>query len=355
MKLLIFTIIFTIAGNLGFGETYSVLLNNPEESSFYYVLNPPELNGFDPAGSVFLGILYDYFADDTAETEFKEIPPGTSVRVEGLSRGTHLLLGFFAVPGKAELPVRVVRILTGGGIDERFYTIYKEPSLINVRISRGRLKNFFLSSRAPRMEGVKDIITGFGISIDNRYEDWEQIPYLAEFSESFSPISFTREQYGSSFETFPIGQARHWREGGTQLNEIKAVDYKDKLYLYCSTRSAISDNLSIFLYFHGDRTASKENRVTLELLPARADKPGLAVLWVKGKEPALVGRLASGSFFLEAEIFIEKVYQALEDRSFSDLTTFDLTASYYDNIEIVYEEFFFATLSVKDIPAPEDL
>ncbi|MBA7690091.1 hypothetical protein ES703_98615 [subsurface metagenome] len=46
-----------------------------------------------------------------------------------------------------------------------------------------------------------------------------------------------------------------------------------------------------------------------------------------------------------------KLSQALEAQGILKPITLDLTSSYYDNIEIAYEEFFFTTLAISDIPS----
>ncbi len=348
MKALILIILFLMLTFPGFCDNYSLLLMNPEDAPFYYVLDPPELSGLDPADAVFIGRLYEYFTEDSesAGQTFKALLPGDVRKIEEVPAGFHLLVGFFALEGEKEYPVRVLRLQSGGGIEERFYTIYKEPSLIVIRTGIGRLKRFSSERFAAEAERVP---ARLAIRIDNNYEDWENIPYLTVFSADFHPASFTRERSGKVFEVLPLRFAQYWDQGGTHLNEIKTAVDIEHLYLFCSTHSGINDNLSIFLYFHGERASESENRVTLEILPSSIE-PGLVVLWEKEKAPIVIGSVASGRFFIEAEIDKTELYRALGP-DLGARPSLDITTSYFDRASGVYEEFFFTTLFLDDIPS----
>ena len=67
----------------------------------------------------------------------------------------------------------------------------------------------------------------------------------------------------------------------------------------------------------------------------------------------MVGRAASGSFFLEAEVLNEVLLPYLDLEP--GLSYFDLTSCYFDRGRLSYEEFYFATTSFEEIPTPDAL
>ena len=325
-------------------QTFTVLLNNPEGSDFHFVLDPPELTGLDPASSTFANGVYAYFAEAPAAgaAKFENLPAGTTRRLEKLSEGTHLLIGFFAPPNRGEFPVRTLLLKAGGGVAERYYSVYAQPVLFKAKVGRGRLAAF-------SAEGAEAQVR---IRIDNDYEDWEAVPVFRSFAD-YQPRTFTRERIGGGRLELPLGQSLFWQKGGTGLSDLKLVDDGKSLFVFISTRSAIAEGLSIYLYFREPRDAEGENRVTVELVPTAGTKPGLPVLWVKDREPAAVGSLASQGFFLEAELDRQAVYGALE--SDPKQVALELTTGYYDRGSLAYEEFYYAMMALSDLPSPERL
>jgi hypothetical protein len=381
MKRLILSAVL-IMGAAALTLANTVVIRNDENAVFHYVLDPPELTAFDPSASIFQNVVYDYFSEVPAAEDdfagFAELDSGQSVRFENLSAGKHLLVGFFVMPGEREFPVRVITLQAGGELDERTYQIYSEPSFISARAGRGRIAAFppippsaVASVREVSEAGDAGAVAGvqepaatkvppergfFRFQIDNQYEDWESIPTFLAFPADHTLPSFTREQYGGEFEVLPIGQSRHWRTGGSALNEIKVVDNLQDVYLYLSTHSALSADLSVFLYFHSDRNLRRlgaENQFTLELVPSRAEEPGLVVLWEKDRKPEVVGKLASGSFFLEARIEKELLFDLLSAKP--EITFFDLTTSFFNRQELTYEEFYIASVRLAEIPTEKTI
>jgi len=292
------------AAALAGAQPFAVLLNNPEGSAFHFVLDPPELASFDPGSSVFANVVYDYFLETpiAGPTLFRTLSPGATLRLKDLTEGTHLLIGFFALPGRRDYPVRILQLQAGGGMVERFYTVYAEPSLFRARAGRGRLAGFpAAGSRAAEAASPGEAAAArgseLGLAIDNDFADWEAIPVLRSFAD-YSPSTFLREQIGGGRLELPLEQSRFWQRAGTGLHELKIVDNGPNLYIYLSTRSAMAEGLSIYLYFQDQRDRQGENRVTVELLPAVGEKAGLVALWVKGHGPVAAGALASGVFFL---------------------------------------------------------
>jgi hypothetical protein len=377
MKRLILIVILIVGtAALAVGQANTVVINNAEDSVFYYVLDAPELTAFDASSSIFQNVVYDYFAEAPAAEDdfagFTELASGQSVRIETLPEGKHLLVGFFVLPGEREFPVRVISLQAGGELDERTYQIYNKPSFITARAGRGRIAAYppippsavtSVSEGVVAGEAEKPAVAEaaaergfFRFQIDNRYEDWEAIPTFLSFPADHSIPSFTREQFGGEFEVLPISQSRHWQAGGSALNEIKVVNNLQDVYLYLSTHTALSADLSVFLYFHNNRNLRRlgaENQFTLELVPSRAEEPGLVVLWEKDRKPVVVGKLASGSFFLEARIEKELLFDLLFARP--EITFFDLTTSFFDRQELTYEEFYIASLTLAEIPTEKTI
>jgi hypothetical protein len=353
MKALILGWFLTAAALVGGGAS-TVLLNNPEESDFYFALDPPELAGFDSAASIFPTVIYDYFADTPPPgwSGFQKLPAGSTQRLENLGEGTHLVVGYFHLRNRTEFPVRTLSIRAGGGMSERFYSVYTEPSLFKARADRGRLAAFAaMQEEKPATPSISlrpPAEARLNIRIDNQYQDWEAIPTVASFAE-YQPATFSRERYGSESRVLSLREARFWQKAGTSLAELKAAVEGETLFLFLATRSAISEGLSIFLYFHDPKDAPGANRVTVELQPAAKGTDGLVALWVKGKSPVSAGALASGSFFLEASLDLSLIEKALISRL--ELAEIELSTCYRDRNTLSYEEFFYTTLRLKDIPA----
>jgi hypothetical protein len=343
------------------GQSFAVLLNNPEASAFHFVLDPPELANFDPGSSVFANVVYDYFLETpvAGPTLFRTLAPGATLQLKELAEGRHLLIGFFELSGRRDYPVRILQLLAGGGMAERFYSVYMEPSLFRARAGRGRLAGF-PELGSPEALGGGPIGGGaeggskgqLGLAIDNDFADWEAIPVLRSFAD-YSPSTFLREQIGGGRIELPLDQSRFWQKAGTGLYELKIVDNGPNLYLYLSTRSAMGEGLSIYLYFLEPQDRKGENRVTVELLPATGNKAGLVALWVKGHGPVAAGTLASGVFFLEAALDKATIYGALASGPQADYL--EISTGYHDRGSLSYEEFYYTRLALKDLPTPDTL
>jgi hypothetical protein len=350
----------------------TVVLQNPESLTLHYLLDPQALAGFDPGSSVFPNVVYDFFtadvAADEAPTVFAELGPGQTRRLEELSEGPHLLVGFFAVAGQREFPVRVVTLQAGGALSERYYAVYSEPALVRVRAGRGRLAGYSPVSAGAggtsAQAGGTSAQAGTGLrggmfrfQIDNQYDDWEAIPPLLVYPGGYAPESFTRERYGGASEVLPIASARHWDRGGTSLSELKIVNDAQGIYLYAAARTAIDPNLSIFFYFQGEEEAGREgapNQLTLELVPSHGEEPGLVVLWERGQRPAIVGELASGNFFLEARVDKMRLQRALLAAD-PEVSFFDLTTAFFDRGALAYEEYYYSSVVLQEIPTLDTL
>jgi hypothetical protein len=372
-------------------EAFSVLLTNPEEAVFHFVLDPPELASFDPGSSVFANVVYDYFFEkpQAGPASFRSLAAGATVRLKDLAEGNHLLVGFFALAKRREYPVRVLQLKAGGGLAERVYSVYAEPAQFKARAGRGRLAAFppveaasaapaeaATPAAAPVPQGAEAAPSGaqppqaataagaqappaapaapgeLAIRIDNDYADWEAIPVLRSFAD-YRPRTFTRERIGGKRAELPLEQARFWQKGGTGLAELKLVDNGPSLYLFLSTRSAMAEGLSLYLYFRDPLDPEGRNRVTVELVPATGNKAGLVALWVKDREPEAAGTLASGAFFLEAALDKRLIFSALSSGRQAGWLV--LTAGYHDRNSLTYEEFYYLQLPLGELPTPDTL
>jgi len=188
------------------------------------------------------------------------------------------------------------------------------------------------------------------ITIDNLYNDWEAVPAVASFSSIFVSPSFTRESLGNDFETLSLKDSRFWQQGGTQLNEVKAVADEENVYIFISTQSAISANLSYFFYLRGERRKGEENPFTIEIIPEHSLDQAQVILWQRDRRlPESAGKLSFSSFFLEARIS-KQVFSPEMIRELGSNPSVDLTTCYFDKQNSLYEEFFFTTIYLKDIP-----
>ncbi len=359
----------------------ALVIRNEEELPFHYALDPAELAGLDPATLSFRMRLVDYFLEESPDWPFALVPPREEARLDGLPAGRHLLVGFFELPGSAYYPVSFWEVEVGedagaspGAGGPASLSVRREPGVISVRSGEGRLLRRPPAAAAAAQGGAA-ALPAPAIRVDRRYEDWEPIPSLAAFSGFFEPASFTRESV-RGWEVLPLVHSRYWRAGGTQLNEIKVLIDAREIYFFISTQSAISDRLSIFIYFQdrpgepaavsgepgaasaGGAAASggARNRVTLELVPADAELPGVVLLWKRGEgaaaKPQPVGRLLSGDFFIEGRVSRRLLEDAL-GQAVGPQTFFDLTTCYFERSTGVYEEFYFTSVHLRDIPRRE--
>jgi len=339
----------------GLCAEHVVLLHNAESSTLHYLLDPKGLSGFDPESSVFAGVVRDFLSAEADEqpVPFAQLPGGQTERLEGLAEGTHLLVGFFAVSGRREFPVQALALSAGGDRVERTYTVRAEPALTSARPGRGRLAGYAAAAAESSAEPAGS--GWFRFRIDNQYDDWEAIPPLLAWPEGHRPDGFRREQLGAAAQRLPIADARHWDRGGSGLSELKIVADPQGIYLYAASRTAMGPNLSIFLYLHGGPPGGAEpNRLTLELVPAHGEQPGLVVLWVLGAAPAVVGELASGSFFLEARADTRRLEPALRSAE-PEIGCFDLTTAFFDRGQLAFEEFYYGTVGLEQIPSLDTL
>lgn len=364
-KTLALCALLLLAGAVVWAHGFTAVLQNGEAATFHYLLDPQALAGFDPAGSMFADVVGDFLGGEPAAGEepvaFAELAAGETRRLEGLPEGVHLVLGFFAVAGEREFPVTALIVQVGGGAPEQSYVVAAQPALASVRPGQGRLAGFApvaatAAAQSSATGGAPEPAAGtLRFAIDNRYDDWEPIPVFLAYTSEYAPELFTLERLGGALAVLPLGSARHWAFGGTALSEVKVVSDAQAVYLYAAARTAIDPNLSIFLYLHGGPPGGGEpNRLTVELVPGQGADPGLVVLWQRGRDPAVVGELASGNFFLEARLdkgLLEPALLAAEP----EVAFLDLTTAFFDRRELSYEEFYYGSVALAQIPTVDSL
>jgi hypothetical protein len=70
-----------------------------------------------------------------------------------------------------------------------------------------------------------------------------------------------------------------------------------------------------------------------------------------GRRPEAIGRLVSNGFFLEGKANRRLLHEALGEAAGSEYeVSFDLTSCYFDRSSGVYEEFYFTSVFLRDVP-----
>ena len=123
-------------------QTSSVTLENQEGSTFYYIIDPRDLDGLTAGSPLLSAKVAEFFASKSDDTAFATLAPGKEANISSLADGTHLLLGFFAVEGLADFPVRVLSLVADSQIGNRFYAVFASPALMSVPRGQGRLAEF---------------------------------------------------------------------------------------------------------------------------------------------------------------------------------------------------------------------
>jgi hypothetical protein len=192
------------------------------------------------------------------------------------------------------------------------------------------------------------------ITIDNLYEDWEPVPELARFSREVRPYAFNREKNGT-LETLSIDTSIFWGHNGTNLKTIKAFLGSDTIAFNMTTYSPITDGLIIFMYLFKERNRGESNRYTIEVNISMKNKNGNVLLWERDNDHATtIGTVAVNTKELECAFSLEALPKSI---SLELLTSYsiDLTTCYFNTSKAIYEEFFFTTIYINDIPSSENL
>jgi hypothetical protein len=356
--------IFFVAGillaacGMSFGQSGGVSLQNQENATFYYVVDPKELAGLSAGSPLLASRIAGYFAarDDFS---FSSLPPNASVRLDGLTDGTHLLVGFFEVKDLSEFPVRVISLQADSGIGDRFYVIFASPALLSVARDSGRLAGLSGAGGVPlaaEQPGGADAASGppaSQVEIATLPVAIALLPVglqpIATFSTAFTPAFFTREKQGE-FSVLPIAESRAWALTGTRIEAISGSLSGGVLKLSLTVAGGFTERVSYFLYVFGSRAPGKDNQFTLELQPGAEGARAVCLLWRKGAStPTIVGDVAETDTTVELDATAGQFPPDLI-AGIGVTATVDITTGWFDRGLRTWEEFYYTTFSIGDVP-----
>jgi len=404
MKRTLLAILILAAGFAGLqaqGTTLS--LQNQENAWFYFLIDPAEIRGLTPSSPSLPGKVAQFFGKESEEFPFTALQPLAGIKVEGLSQGTHLLVGFFAFEDRDEFPVRVVSLQVDGRMGERFYPIYSDPVLLSVSREKGRLIRFArkdttkpaaqsvvkeetpavkeepaavkpAASPTVAMTAGTETAAAKPTTAEKTVEPAstkpepatelpaaakpaavaaegkaDAFPPIASFTKAYQPEFFTRED-GDGLHVLDIAESQCWGKPGTGLQEVRVTLKDGILRLTVLSQAPFAQNVSYFLYAFSDRKPGSVCPFTVEVKPVGKTGPGVAVLWEKdAKEPLLYGETAAEGNTITVLLDVS----ALPDRFWQKAgqePSFDLTSCWFDSDAKTYEEFYLTSFSVSDIP-----
>ena len=373
MKRWLFAAAAALTCALAFGQGATVILGNQEDVPFYYVLDPPQLDGLSSGSPLLTSKVAGYFSAAETGASFASVQPQAESRLTGLASGAHLLVGFFVPPDADDFPVRVMSLqadTTGG----RFYAVYATPPQLNVHRGVGRLAQFAGSAtgtQAAAASGAQGSSTGqagsstqagtpAGTQAVSRTGagtessagagaggssagagEPSDLPTLASFSASFDPVVFTRETAGD-FKVLPISNSWSWQKPGTRIASVQGWLDSQGLRLVLKVPGGFSPSVSYFLYVFDTRSAGSDNALTLEIEPLAKGTRGACILWEKGSPPRLLGSVTTTAGSVQLDVGAEDL-EALV--AAGQEPTVDLTAGWYDKALGMWEEFYYTTLT----------
>jgi len=306
-----------------FGRTITV--QNDDDALFYFsVISQQELSCADLDGQHAIEGVRARAGTMTY------VPPLGARDQVSVPEEPALLLGYYVVPGAGRYPVCAVPVPSGPA-----GTVYHVSRAANVVATGGT------GASIPAFNGDSGKEP---ILLDNRYEDWEPIPFLAGFSASYAPSRYKLEDPDGT-RNRAIDHSLFWEKGGTRLDTVKARFSTHHLYLMFGSTSELTRGLSYYLYgFPGDRTGA--SRYTLQIA---VDLPsGPVLLWERGKErPRVVGTYVRDTFYLEADVWLDRFGVTGPELASSSFSA-DLVSAFYGAKQ--YEEFFYTTLFLRNIP-----
>jgi hypothetical protein len=319
MKRSILCLVLGVLGAAWIAAEAVTIVNN-EDTVLYYAVTP------------FAGTVLPTMGEAMAllgESEIHTIPPSAAVRT-AREEGSYLLLGCYGT-GSC-IPVALV------------FTVQAESKMVAV------------SMEASVEAGDDDRRLSFDtigvatppVVVDGTFAEWDSVPDLVRFAPSFRPAVFTRETR-SAVSTLSVDRSFYWKKSGTGLERVKGIRTDDYLYFFFSSASAMTDGLSLFLYFYVDRNTGEMNRFTLEFMVREG--VGYVLLWTEGTPtPKVVGSYVQSGYLLEARVRLDALPEVLQ---ISDDVSADLTSCFFDSG--LYEEFFFTTMYLRDLYPAEEL
>jgi hypothetical protein len=318
-------------------QSTMITLQNQEDSAFYYVIDPRELAGLTVGSSLLATKVANYFSVSDPGTAFKALGPQEEARIAGLSKGTHLLVGFFAQQDADVFPVRVMSLQADPSIGERFYAVFSSSAQLRVPRGVGKLAQF---TRVIAGQGTE-------AALNQPPEASSTLAPIATFSSTYDPSLFSRESV-EGFRILPIAESRAWIKTGTRIASVRGTLDSSGLKLLLNIPNGLSSSVSYFLYVFGVRELGTENSLTLEIQPLARDEGGACILWHKGFAPRLLGAVKNSATSVELEVATDELASAgLADSGQN--TTVDLTACWYDRSTATWEEFYYTTFPLSAI------
>ncbi len=396
---LLMAVLLLLSGLAVYGQTTSVVLQNQEDLWFYFVIDSPELSGLTPSSSSLESKLTDFFTKKTEDFPFTALPPKSSMTLEGLPTGSHFLVGFFVAEEKSEFPVRVLALTVDTRLAQRTYELYSEPALIQLPRGEGRLARFGslpavaeaesageaaaeaaqptaeASPAAPAEEPAAEESPAEEAPAEeapaeeaSAEEALAQAPAqapaaetqapaaspvepvkLATFAPAFAPMSFTREVAGA-FSVHPISESRFWNRDGTRLAAIDGSRSDGSMVVDVVSASGFSSEVSYFFYLFPSRKEGKDNSYTLELKPVASANEGVAVLWEAGNPtPVPLGKVSVSGETCRLSARLSDLPPDVV-KALGTNPSADITACFFDPASKTYEEFYYATLSLAEVP-----
>jgi hypothetical protein len=364
MKKITCAVVFlSLAAMAGFGQAPAVLLQNQDVATFYYVIDPAELEGLSP-GSPLLASRVAAFFSAAGGTPLSSIAPDERARLADLAEGTHLLVGFFAVQEEEELPVRVISLQVDSNIGDRFYAIFASPAQLSVPRGVGKLAGLGreaaaaaapssgTQSASPPQGKTGQATAVPGAATAPRTASRAPLESIEDFSASFDPGTFTREK-GGELVVLPVSQSRAWDMTGTRITAIAGARDAGGVHLSLTVPSGFTPNVSYFLYVFGGRTLGQDNAVTLELVPPARGDAGACLVWRRGEaRPGIIGTVTTSRAEMTVDIGEEELQALARESGAGDAAaavSFDLTAGWHDTALALWEEFFYTTFSLSRI------
>jgi hypothetical protein len=368
MKKLLAIIVVSACGALAFGQSSAVILENQESSPFYYVLDPKELAGMTAGSPMLATKVSDFFAAAAKQDVFTQLAPDAQAKLQGLSDGTHLLVGFFAPEGLNELPVRVVPVQADSRMGDRFYAIFADPSLLSVPRGVGRLAQFARpaggapagsaaaqAAAAPQGAGAAQTAVAAQAmgaapaqTASAAAATGGPLQLLQSF-EKYTPASFTEEKQ-NVFDVLPIEKSQSWGHTGTRLQGLWGLLSKGDLRIAIAVSEGFSEKVSYFFYIFPATSPQSTNPLTLELEPRANGIQGACLLWKQGDATAkIIGSVKSEAGTVELDISAAQMSSDIL-ATVGDSPVIDLTAGWFDRAIGTWEEFYYGTFSASQIP-----
>ena len=352
-KIAIAAMVAAVLGGAAGAQSATITLQNQEDSTLYYVVDPQELAGLSAGGPLLASKVAGYFSASVPETSFAALAPQAEARLTGLSEGTHLLVGFFAQLDSEDFPVRVVALQSDSSVGERFYAVFASPAQLSVRRGIGKLAQFARPAQGtavanPSTDRTAQTVATVAASQTagaTRPAEGDELPEIATFSAAYDPSVFTKET-GGAFAVLPIAESRSWKQTGTRITAVKGTVDSAGLKLSLDVPGGFAPSVSYFLYFFDTWASGRENPVTLEIQPLARPGRGACIVWQKGFAPRLLGTVRTSGSSVELQVGADELASGALSAAGREPTV-DLTAGWYDKALRVWEEFYYTTF-----PAP---